>query len=284
MQAQLATSKNGERHRVHNHYLKSSLGCGFCSSRIIVTNTKNRHGTIYPYFIGIGRQMKTTDCTLKAVLIEKVEAFVEDEYKRIQVTPDERDELHREVTRLFTSTRRDAARKEEQQRDKMARLLDQRTKLLQAHYADAVPLDLFKSEQTRITRELTAAEAAVEASQSEVQDVTGTLAKALNAFAHCHDSYMRFVPRERRVLNQGFFDKIWLYDDGIAAELARPFDSLVHPDLAELLARPTAAGESPEPAHEDEPGATKLPALRGAGLSKAGLVPPLGLEPRLRRF
>ena len=39
--------------------------CGTCGSRLIVSHAKNRHGTVYPYFICVGRQQKRTDCRNK---------------------------------------------------------------------------------------------------------------------------------------------------------------------------------------------------------------------------
>ena len=52
----LAAHGPGEKHRQHQHYLKSSVFCGDCGNRLIITNAKNRHGVIYPYFICSGRR------------------------------------------------------------------------------------------------------------------------------------------------------------------------------------------------------------------------------------
>ena len=74
VQQTLATKNQaGERQRVHHHYLKGSLFCGSCGSRMIITNARNRYGQVYPYFVCLGRHQKRTDCTFKAVLIETVE-------------------------------------------------------------------------------------------------------------------------------------------------------------------------------------------------------------------
>lgn len=55
-----------------------------------------------------------------------------------------------------------AANKEAgRQRQQLARLEAERTKLLHAHYAGAVPIDLLKREQSRISREMTDAEAII---------------------------------------------------------------------------------------------------------------------------
>ena len=80
-----------EATQVHGHYLKGTVHCGQCGSRLIVSNAKNRHGNVYCYFVCSGRHSKRTDCTRQAMLIEDVEKLVEDYYKRVQITPAQQD-------------------------------------------------------------------------------------------------------------------------------------------------------------------------------------------------
>ena len=42
--------------------------------------SKNRHGTVYPYFVCLGRHQKTTNCTQRAMLISIVEERIEELY------------------------------------------------------------------------------------------------------------------------------------------------------------------------------------------------------------
>ena len=67
----LLSAKNfaGEKDREHPHYLKGSIYCGQCGSRLIVCHAKGRGGT-YPYFICIGRQRDKTSCKQRAIRIE----------------------------------------------------------------------------------------------------------------------------------------------------------------------------------------------------------------------
>ena len=58
-----ANNTAGERKREHPHYLKGTVFCGTCGSRLVVSHAKNRHGTVYEYFICLGRQQKRTGCT-----------------------------------------------------------------------------------------------------------------------------------------------------------------------------------------------------------------------------
>ena len=84
-----AANTAGDKHKQHHHYLKGSVFCGDCGQRLIISNSKNRHGTVYPYFICVGRQMKRERCQQRAVLIDLVAQRVEEFYAEVQLEPDE---------------------------------------------------------------------------------------------------------------------------------------------------------------------------------------------------
>lgn len=140
--------------QVHDHYLKGTVYCGQCGSRLIICNARNGQGKVYPYFVCSGRHGGKGDCTRQAMLIEDVEHLVESYYETIQVSGETRQDLagmlHAEFDRLMASETKELGRLAND-RD---RLDDEHMKLLQAHYAGAVPLDLLKKEQDRISAEL----------------------------------------------------------------------------------------------------------------------------------
>ena len=94
VQAVLGSHRSGERERVHNHFLKSTVVCGQCGSRLLVQNTKNGKGVLYPYFI-CARRQRLHDCSFKAVLIEVVEAQMQEVYRRLYVSEADRQEIER---------------------------------------------------------------------------------------------------------------------------------------------------------------------------------------------
>lgn len=57
----------GDRTQAHDHYLKGTVFCGQCGSRLVITHAKNSQGAIYPYFVCAGRLRKRTDCTRSAM-------------------------------------------------------------------------------------------------------------------------------------------------------------------------------------------------------------------------
>ncbi|MGH3630851.1 MAG: recombinase family protein [Sciscionella sp.] len=254
----LAVHLVGERQREHRHYLKSSVFCGDCGSRLIITNAKNRHGTIYPYFICIGRQMKRTNCTRKAVLIARVEELIEDYWQTVQLDGNLRTTLGAGLrAELAASEQEAAAEQRHLEREKQA-LTMQRQKLLEAIYSGAVPMDLIAGEQERITSRLATIDQRLGATATEFAVIETNLARALDLAEDCHTAYLSAEPALRRLFNQAFFTRLYIDQDGVRGELAEPFDVL----LGELAAGATAAGlvQAAEPCPRDAGGrATEQP-------------------------
>ena len=72
VQLVLAGHANGERTLKHPHYLKSTIYCGICGSRLIITNATPKNVT-YEYFVCLGRHSRKPDCTFRATLAEQIE-------------------------------------------------------------------------------------------------------------------------------------------------------------------------------------------------------------------
>lgn len=221
-----------EATQVHGHYLKGTIHCGQCGSRLIVSNAKNRHGNVYCYFVCSGRHSKRTDCTRQAMLIEDVEKLVEDYYTRVQITPAQQDALagmlHHEFDRLM------AAETEELERltTNRDRLESEQDRLMQAHYADAIPLSVLKREQDRIVAELDQVTRRIDAHYGDYADARSHLDDALGLLANCADIYTRCDDTNRRLCNQAFFTKVFIDEDNeLRVEHNRPFEMLLDPQV-----------------------------------------------------
>jgi site-specific DNA recombinase len=234
---QTLTANNlaGERQREHNHYLKGSIFCGNCQSRMIITNTRNRWGTLYPYFICLGRHQKRTTCTFKAVLIQTVEELVEEHYATVQLTTKTRDMIENRVTQDFNAFRQEIETERQALEKRQQRLLAERTKLLQAHYADAIPLDLLRSEQARIKCELDHIEERLGATGAHEAVVNVNLHQALQLATNVQRVYEDSADPERRLLNQAFFKRLLLHPKHVESELAEPYDILLNPRLQDSV-------------------------------------------------
>ena len=226
----LASHTNGERTREHPHFLKGSLYCRNCGSRMIINYTKSRSGVRYPYFVCAGRHNKVTDCKQKAVLISEVERQVEQIYDRYSFPTAVREYMENflqdgiKTERQKYETELDGLRRE---KDKLEH---QRKKLLEAHYNDAIPLDLMKSEQQKIAKQLAVIDSEVKAHECAFESISERLSEALELMEDCGRTYRLAEDHLKKLLNQAIFSKLWVEKDGrVTAEFAKPFDVLVTP-------------------------------------------------------
>jgi len=231
----LRSHVNGERRCMHEHYLKSMVYCGKCGARLIINNTRSRSGNIYPYFICSAKHNHRNDCCQKALLIDEVADKIEELYERITFTPEFRQLLQQWVTgqidKLAEESRAEIERLK-QQKDKLER---EQLKLLQAHYADAIPLYLLKEEQDRIGRALKNINGQMEAYQAESAEVADNLNSVFELLDDCGRVYQLAEDFERRCFNQALFKKILVYDDlTLGVEYAEPFETLLDPRVFEL--------------------------------------------------
>ena len=81
----------------------------------------------------------------------------------------------------------------------------------------------------RLTRELAEAEVQITAAKATTKDVEATLDRALAAARHCERAYLTAPDHIRRQINQGFFVKLFIGEDGSVerAELTEPFAALL---------------------------------------------------------
>ena len=185
----LASHLNGERTREHPHYLKGTVYCGACGERLLIQYAKSRSGVRYPYYSCAGRHGRRNDCKQRSVLIEEVERQVEALYREISFTPEFRKQLEgwlqAEVQKTadeFTAERQ----RLEREKDKLER---KQRKLLEAHYAEAIPLDLFKEEQDKLADAIAAIDRQLDLHDTHFGEVRAKLSKALEIMEGCGEAY-----------------------------------------------------------------------------------------------
>jgi site-specific DNA recombinase len=255
-----AHNQAGDRPRIHNHYLKGTVFCGKkdengieCGCRLIVTHARSRSGRIYPYFVCSGRHNKRTRCTFKATLIDSVEDQIIDHYALHELTADQRDAFEPILGEELDALRQEAKTERAKLLTRQHRLLNERSKLLQAHYAEAVPLDLLKSEQRRIRDALANIDQKLASTDQQHEAIDANLKAALALATNAHAMYSAAPDSIRRRINQVFFTHVFVDDDGeVSSKLAEPFDILLSPEVRRLVAvrQQTERVGVPEPAWE----------------------------------
>ena len=224
----LASKRQGLKQREHRHYLKGTIYCGHCGSRLVVTYARGKLGKHYPYYLGVGRQQRRTTCMLKARPIQLVEDQLIEHYRNVQLSAEGIELTARAVLDELAEHRSETIRLRYWQKQRLTSLDAERMKLMQARYAGAVPLDLLKSEQARLTGEIDQLQAALKVTFASEQRLEANADGAVALLSNCHRAYEEMGDHERRLMNQAFFKKVCVTEEGVTSwEYEEPFASLM---------------------------------------------------------
>lgn len=235
VQAVLESHINGERIRKHPHFLKSSVYCATCGSRLIVSNERKKNGNVYPYFVCAGRHNKRhKDCRMKAILISTVEKKIEEIYDSYQLPSELREELENQLQIIIKTERSKFDEELASLNREKIKLEHQRKKLLEAHYSDAIPLDLMKSEQKEIAKKLASIEREISAHNLTFEQIMDNLTLALDLIEDCGATYRFASDHIKRMMNQAIFSRFLIRNGedvefGIDVEYNAPFDKILKP-------------------------------------------------------
>ncbi|GHU53589.1 hypothetical protein AGMMS49975_12050 [Clostridia bacterium] len=227
----LSSHLNGERTRKHPHFLKGTIFCGSCGERLIIQYAKSRSGIRYPYFTCAGRHSRRTKCKQKALLIESVEKEIEKLYYKITLEPTYRAKLEKWI---ISEMQRVSSKGEDEQRKlkiEMEKIDRKQRKLLEAHYADAIPLDLFKEEQEKLTSAAKTIERQINAGTDCYALFEKNLNRVLSLLENCGKLYINAPDFIKRCFNQAFFEKVYVSDNGensinISSVFEKPYSLL----------------------------------------------------------
>lgn len=226
----LASRRNGERSRKHDHYLKGTVFCIECGRRLLVQHTRTGRGHYYEYYVCHRRREAT--CQQRKVLpIGDVEQRVEDLYRTIELNPGQRERIEQIV--LAKLHRQQAVN---DQRFEVIAVEAQtveanQAKLLEAYYADSIDREVFLTHQRRLNTEqanLVREKAKLESANTEIRQRVGD---ALDLLQDVHPTYMNAPVTVRKQLNQAIFARIFLGPEPgqIRADLNEPFATITQP-------------------------------------------------------
>ena len=246
---------NGERTVKHGHYLKSTLFCGQCGMRMIVQVAKPRTDEEYPYYSCLGRHSKRTNCTLRSINFYTAEDLIQKLYDRLALTPRHADSLRAslmEQLKLFTN---DTAVQAEAFATRKLDIERKQRKLLEAHYNDAIPIEMLAREQQALDAELSRIVRQLKDLTTDLGDTTRLIDIAIDLAQQCATAYRRAPDHIRRMFNHLFFERIEVFmdendDHQARAILAPPFEQLFNPTLRSTTIRPAdqKVAEPKEPA------------------------------------
>ena len=214
VQAVLRGKLKGERSRKHEHYLKSTVFCGHCGSRLIIQKARSGgNGDIYEYFSCSGRLAKRTKCNLRSIQFDVLEDKIQAIYQRISIDPDLRQNLEAMVRSAMKTV--DLDNEEERKRLETERVQIQRKqkKLLEAHYNDAIPVELLREEQQRLEAEHLSVTRSLDAQMQSLKEMDRLITLVLDIVEDLAHSYQVAPSHVRRMLNQLIFERLDVFFD-----------------------------------------------------------------------
>lgn len=255
---------DNDKPAVRSHYLKGSLACARCGSNLGITYAKGRRGGTYPYFYCLGRQRRN-GCQLPFLPIDHVEDTLVRFWRTVEPVEDGAlDDLRDQLVHHVKLAKSLSAKEVKRQTDRLAQLDRQAEKLLQAHYDDAIPMDLLRREQRRIVDERSQAEKVLAATTLRYEVIEKQIDIAIGRLADCGTAYERGTQRIRRELNHVLFRKLYIDDEGVAGvDLTELYTVILDEQLPDRLA---AEADLMRAGRYDEPivGSTESGAGKGA--------------------
>jgi site-specific DNA recombinase len=250
--------------RRHQHYLRGLLTCGRCGGRLMYTTGRGRHGEEFDYYICTKRH-RGEGCTLRYLPAVDVDKRITRAWAGwVHLAQIDGEAAGRMLAEMLDG-KQDHAERLARARRRLARLDAERLKLVQMAYADAIPLDLLKTEQDRITRERAQAERGAADAETSGEQAVATFHQAAALMERGAEVYRRGGPEVRRLLNRSFFERIVVDDEGERATLASPWREIreAADQVRELTNRPSPVSHpnraadrrgstpNPGPLHED---------------------------------
>jgi len=232
---------SGDRSWKRTHYLKGTLRCGRCNSRIGYGPSTNRQGQTYFYFFCLGRHTSRTKCDLPYLSVEKIEEMVEEVWlRKIRFDEATIEELRPYLHAELNDEQTEKSELVRQQEDRLNKLEHQKQKLIDAYLDDALPIDALRERQRKVETEIADAKLLIQDATTEVVTLKEHLDLALDLMRDAWRAYVEAGPKERKLLNAAMFDRIDICLDGE--------ENLREPNLAtgetEVVLATTAALEA----------------------------------------
>ncbi len=224
------------RTRKNNHYLKGTLYCADCGSRFSIDTAKGK----YTYFFCLGTKRGRGCNHTKHVSAADMEAQVEELYENVQLSKANADKLSMRFDEELISKQSTNAMEKQLLGRRIAKLADEQTKLLNAYYAEAIPLNLLKKEQDRIASEIASAQNRLEIIDMQLGELRETLDLALEIATQCGFGYKTASDNVRKFYNKAFFEKILVKDGKI---VDKEYTDLFHDLLSESSDKLSLVGD-----------------------------------------
>lgn len=222
----------GERPKRHLHYLKGTLTCDQCGSRMIFGRHRGKTGAVYDYFSCVNRRARNGGtCDSGHYRAEQIEIEIAALYLPLKLTPRQIADIRRKVTATAeqhtTAIQRAAAR----HRRRLKQLEDEQTRLLELRRD--VSRSVLRRQTQRIETEEKSINRLLARSEVQLADIQQSLEDALALIERPLETYLNAGDLGRRLLNQVFFSEIRVGEHGEIAQatIAPAYARIIAPRL-----------------------------------------------------
>ncbi|GAB7143508.1 recombinase family protein [Mycobacterium riyadhense] len=256
----------GDRSWRHSHYLKSggNLRCARCGGKIGYGWSRGKGGK-YDYFFCLGRHTGRTSCDLPYLPAAAVEHKITSIWSHIRFSAKTLADIETQAVADFEVLLGQQEKLATEQRTRLIQLERQKSKLIDAYMADALPVEDLKLRQTQVATEIADARRLIAEADIERTELRNRLQIVLALLRKARKTYDTASDKTRQLLNTAMFERFELdsRDAGPAANGWTPQEPLVerakltevvdavlnyHPDAvlsAGPLAGPTASSTEP---------------------------------------
>ncbi|MBF6234932.1 zinc ribbon domain-containing protein [Nocardia farcinica] len=239
-------SAQGQRDRIHNHYLKGGIFCDRChrqgrTSRLIFSQIKGRSGQLYTYFFCRARQDGL--CDLPHLRTELVEQAVVDHYRTLQLPPDFVTDVRHLLETILTDEQADT-RQRHAALNRQLKLIDEKESRLIDLAADGtMPQAKIRTKLNRLKQDRARIEAGLVNTGEELSLGADLLRDALHLLENPQHLYATANDQVRRLLNQAFCERFYIDD----LEVANDQKTLIAAELHEAAHAHRAASSADNP-------------------------------------
>jgi site-specific DNA recombinase len=254
----------GDRSWRHDHYLKGSLFCACCGSRLGFCTSRGKGGGLYPYFFCLGRNKKRTDCQLPYLPVQLMEEKVIDHWRAMRLAPELIAAARHSIQDEMAEQRADDRKRLASQTRRIQRIQTRREKLIDAYLAGALSVPDLKQRQDVLAAEERDAQRIIELSSINHELVEQRLDIALKLLERCDRLYVGADENSRRGLNLAFFAGLYLDREGVKRAVLNPPFAQLQDRTIGLADDGDDEGSDPEPGPPEAPtGHERLPERPG---------------------
>jgi site-specific DNA recombinase len=278
-------SGSGARQYRHHHYLKGSLWCGRCheqgvESRMIMQWASGRGGR-YLYFFC--KEKQKHNCESRYVEANAVEDAVIDFYRTIRFPSDEAHQLRMLLHETLDDEEKASKLLHQQLTAALLRLDTQEENLIDLAADGNLSSNKAKQRLAEIRRQRDQISSQLDQTGERLALGVQLIENALILLDDPQGLYERMAPEQRRLLNQGIFEKLYVFEDKVTkAVFNPPFDELMQVRGVKAVnggrRKESPAAETAGNSRGSHSGPLAT-ALFGDGSTKRVMVELQGLEP-----